>query len=364
MELANKYVSKHNIFSNAKTARKVLSKKQDVPVVSSSSNSSDHLKLEYAPDGLGDPRTHIARWYQLANSFLDKSQPVKRLFETSQRMLEDPNYPRQLSHGVLMDISRVAARFGLASILRHHSEDTQPCTIEFRQHGCTLDAEEIEHWIKFLFALVWLAERRTAQTYPFHSSVSSTGPENEDEPAQPSDSLDSPFTTPSIAFEANKYSGPISDVATLCGLDNLDLPYSEILYWVTRAERYEADHIIHFEKTRARRKRRRQDKARLGIKLADTEMLASNKDDSPVPKDVYEVLGRVQLLGHLCEKLGISKSSRRASGSEKAKFAKLSRMSKSAMVAMAVTADRNLRQEGLYVKYGEADEIGLPRVRD
>src|SRR2546423_14883763 len=49
-------------------------------------------------------------------------------------------------------------------IAQNETEDTpiKP-TIEFRQHACSLDAEEIQHWFDLLFAIVRVAEVKVAQ---------------------------------------------------------------------------------------------------------------------------------------------------------------------------------------------------------
>ena len=49
-------------------------------------------------------------------------------------------------------------------IAQNETEDTLiKLIIEFRQHACCLDAEEIQHWFDLLFAIVRVAEAKVAQ---------------------------------------------------------------------------------------------------------------------------------------------------------------------------------------------------------
>ncbi|KAK5100775.1 hypothetical protein LTR70_001323 [Exophiala xenobiotica] len=135
-ELSEKYVSKHSIHSNESTF---------MVHAGNPPNTS-----------FGSPETQ----QKAANFFFATNLTPTQFFDAVQRQLM--NEP---AHGVLVDLSRLFKHYQYSRQSPGERDGPPPiCTIEFRQQGCTLDAEEVKRWVKFLFALVRLAEKRAKQT--------------------------------------------------------------------------------------------------------------------------------------------------------------------------------------------------------
>ena len=147
-----------------------------------------------------------------------------------------------------------------------NGKPTKKATIEFRQHSCTLDATEIKHWVKFLFAIMHMAERFAAEITVSHPTVhDSTATRNnsslitngsnmgtdESNLMHENDSNetldDSNATTnglPNFAYmkDLRKYDvdakseAMCSSIEELCGEKFLGLPDEEIQYWKLRQE--------------------------------------------------------------------------------------------------------------------------------
>jgi hypothetical protein len=99
-------------------------------------------------------------------------------------------------------------------------------TIEFRQHACSLDSDEMQHWIDLLFAIMRVAEAKAVQMTKFNG-----------------DPLDR--NTSFADREGSKYR--INDqwhrgtIEEFCGSHLLDLDGGELDYWSRRYEMYRRD---------------------------------------------------------------------------------------------------------------------------
>ena len=100
-------------------------------------------------------------------------------------------------------------------------------TIEYRQHACSLDSDELRHWVDLLFAMMRVAETKAEQTTKFNSH----------------DVVDAAASF--AEREGSKYR--INDrwhrstVEELCGPELLDLEPAEREYWKGRYETYKRD---------------------------------------------------------------------------------------------------------------------------
>ena len=100
-------------------------------------------------------------------------------------------------------------------------------TIEFRQHACSMDPNEIQHWVDLLFAVMRVAEARSEQMTKF-SSQGAVDP-------------DSTFAEREGSKYRINHEWHQSTVEELCGPELLDLGATEIEYWKGRYELYKRD---------------------------------------------------------------------------------------------------------------------------
>jgi hypothetical protein len=107
-------------------------------------------------------------------------------------------------------------------------------TIEFRQHACSLDADEMQHWVNLLFAIMRVAEARAAQTTKFRSR----------------DAVDEKASFAEREGSKYRINGQWhrSTIEEFCGSDLLDLDRVECEYWKRRYEMYKRDlHSLPWE---------------------------------------------------------------------------------------------------------------------
>jgi hypothetical protein len=107
-------------------------------------------------------------------------------------------------------------------------------TIEFRQHACSLDADEMQHWVNLLFAIMRVAEARVAQTTKFRSR----------------DAVDEKASFAEREGSKYRINGQWhrSTIEEFCGSDLLDLDRVECEYWKRRYEMYKRDlHSLPWE---------------------------------------------------------------------------------------------------------------------
>lgn len=266
---------------------------------------------------------HEEQYSELADQLLDFETSTEAFFRRIQSNYKTSN-GIFMHHGSLVDFRRVATHMGVATDI----DITPPCTIEFRQHGCTLDADEIKHWVKFLFALVDLAERRALQT---------TG------------CLGRPLRF--FSKESDKYAGPIQSIEELCGPNNLDLPSDEIQYWILRARKYANEERDFHRKTMLRRLKRAEDKARHHKQLDETEK-------NLLPRRSYRILSRDNLLKLVQANLNLEEEY----GPDHAKLDVLDRKTHSELTALALQMDVNIISTGYYAPLTDLDSDGLPKV--
>lgn len=137
------------------------------------------------------------------------------------------------AHGALVDLSRLFKQYQYSHQSPGERDGPPPiCTIEFRQQGCTLDAVEVKRWVKSLFALVRLAEKRAKQTTDYVNV-----PLRNNAYASP------------VEHEMAKYPSAPLPIEAFCSEKNLDLEREEIDYREARVDRYANIEQMYFATT-------------------------------------------------------------------------------------------------------------------
>jgi len=294
------------------------------------SNESSFLAYTGSLPRVGTTTPEIQQ--EAANFFFNPNLTTKQLFENVQKQ----GRGGEPYHGVLVDLHRLAKRDQWTRLSPGEREGTTPpiCTIEFRQHGCTLDADEVKHWVKFLFALVRLAEKRAQQTTDYFDAPL--------KPAEGNSSL--------VEQQMAKYSTAPFTVEAFCSAKNLDLPQDEIDYWKARVDQYADSQKTYFATTEERRRRRRERKSRFGLRLTEAERqaLAAAPDASQ-----YQRMNKEELRAMIKERLGTDFGRE----IDERRITRLNSKRKRDLVRMAGRMDRNLRQEGTYVPDGASTEL-------
>lgn len=303
-ELAEKYISQHSIWSNQSSFMK-YNKKAEGNTCQTQQDAANIL--------FSDGTDHL------------------EIFRMFQREMAD-FVP---AHGVLVDLHRIANwyKYSCMSEGERAYSPLPICTIEFCQHGCTLDAEEVKHWVKFLFALVRLAEKRAKQTTDYFNV-----------PLQPLSAYES-----RVEREMAKHPPVPLTMEAFCSGKNLDPDREEIDYWKARVEQYADSKQTYFATTEERRRRRRERKARFGIQLTPTERAAL---ESAPGASEYERMTRQELLAMIKDRLGTDMGR----DVDQRRIKRLNAVSKRDLVKMAVRMDTKLRADGEYIPPANADE--------
>lgn len=231
-ELQQKYHSAQNLHSNVQDFRKRKNIKKDQDVRN-----------------------------KLAEFFFDPDLKSNELFLHLQKLTSVGERAKRgrPDHHCIVDFHRLADLHGYttAEDMSRAPDPKSPPTIEFRQHGCTLDADEVEHWVKFLFALVSYAERKARQTTTYNDKTLVTLPSSNEDVAK---------------RELSKYGPAPRNIREFCGPRHLHLPRTEIAYWGNRVARYKDSKTVFLENKRNRRIARSLRKARNGKELTVHEV--------------------------------------------------------------------------------------------
>lgn len=282
------------------------------------------------PSTPGNPSpTRDEQYHQLADRLLDPDSSSEAFFASIQETTYEDDGTINRHHGSIVDFSRIARNIGLET---SHNR-MPPCTVEFRQHGCTLDADEIKHWVKFLFALVDLAQRRAYQKTDFEGRSLAVA-----------------------AHEKEKYGEPIQSVEELCGPYNLNLPPEEIEYWKSRAQRYASEEQTWNLKAVSRRRKRAVDKARHGRLLRNEDFVAMASLLSP--RRSYRNMSRADLLEQLQGKLNLEAGY----DPDQHQLNVLAGKSRLELSELLMKMDTNLLETGFYVNLSDVDWDDLPNL--
>lgn len=232
---------------------------------------------------------------KLADFFFDPSLQSNDLFLHLQKL----DKYRQPDHHCIVDFHHLADLHGYTYGENREKSATPKAkpTIEFRQHGCTLDADEVKHWVKFLFALIAYAERRAAQTVDHNgrplASLHSLGqPGSKD------------FAKKVVDREMSKYRSWPRTIKELCGSKHLALPEEEVEYWHNRVTRYETGKSLFLRTKKERRTARNIRKLKNGkiLKEEDLEYLPLRRTRTQLTKwNENELRGHIKGYLHIDE---------------------------------------------------------------
>lgn len=276
-------------------------------------------------------RNPTQEYNAIADKILDRGTSAAELFYAVQPHATYQDGVVRMIHSCLIDFSRVAKHMGADKPNHSH---VPPCTIEFRQHGCTLDADEIRYWVKFLFALVDLVERRAFQTTDHQGQILTLN-----------------------SKESDRYAGPIQSIEELCGPNNLNLPPDEIQFWVARAAKYANDEEDFVNRTTERRKRRGLEKASHGQILNEADAKAI-WEGVPRRPETHRKLNRIKLLNLIDQRLNIEQGYE----PDRLKLEAVARKRLVDLLELAKQMDENLKLTGLYAPPDRLGNDGLPII--
>ena len=249
-----------------------------------------------------------------------------------------------LSHGSVVDLGRIYEFWRHSRLSPGEQQDRtlRPCTVEFRQHGCTLSAEDVEYWVRFLFALVRLAEKRAQQDTDWQDQ-DLYGNEYDTE----QDEQIAKYPPPS----SNGAGGPAYSLDELLGPANLDLPAADMTYWQWRFAVRSEDARVHLEATSSRRSMRRQRKLRFGKRLNSAEMRRTPVETHK--KKFYERKKKDELAKHILERLYIPETALDHAAKKKRL---VNKHKKKDLVNMAIRMEKRLQNGRSFFKK-EYDEF-------
>lgn len=305
-ELAEKYIPKYTLRSN-------------IQRFDEKTGARDTFTDNHATNALN--RHRLTTWNEIANVCFSNRTSLADLFDTIQARSGSIS-----AHGVLVDFSRLKRFMGYEDHFSKQYEISQYTypTIEFHQHNCSLNADEIERWVRFLFAIVHLAEQRA------HNA-----------PSQ----LQFAIAATETVIQSERKKHPDAQCRTLkelCGPNMLNLSQDDTDYWIARHNAHQHDNMRYTARQIVRR-HRRKDKPKYGLRLTPEQI--SGLPDEPT-RGQYAAKSVAALRSELKEQFNLEAGD----DFDKKAVLEINKMSKKQLIKMAMESDTNLRTHGTYTK--------------
>ena len=178
-------------------------------------SNADFFLKRLAGDGAG-PET--VGWAKMRDEIFRSSTPAILI-----QAIQDFDYRSgRPKRGYMVNWSNIY-HFSTQSEWGREPERPIKPTLEFRQHACSLDTDEMLHWVDLLFAIIGAAERKKTQAQRWDGKELTKIRYATDEGSK---------------YEISETWRP-STVEDLCGPNLLNLNEAEISYWQQRYDKYQ-----------------------------------------------------------------------------------------------------------------------------